>query len=59
MKAHKRTIQPKDVLDALSEMEFEGFLPRLEAELASMFALFFLNGHRDFRANYDVLSRIY
>ncbi|KAH0565574.1 hypothetical protein GP486_001024 [Trichoglossum hirsutum] len=34
MKAHKRTIQPKDVLDALSELEFEAFLPRLEAELA-------------------------
>ncbi|KAI9767261.1 MAG: hypothetical protein M1840_005861 [Geoglossum simile] len=34
LRAHKRTIQPKDVLDALSYLEFEGFLPRLEAELA-------------------------
>ncbi|KAI9782960.1 MAG: hypothetical protein M1839_004435 [Geoglossum umbratile] len=34
LRAHKRTIQPKDVLDALSDLEFEGFLPRLEAELA-------------------------
>jgi DNA polymerase epsilon subunit 3 len=37
LRAHKRTIQPKDVLDALSDLEFEGFLPRLEAELASTF----------------------
>ncbi|KAH0544100.1 hypothetical protein FGG08_001718 [Glutinoglossum americanum] len=34
LRAHKRTIQPKDVLDALSELEFNDFLPRLEAELA-------------------------
>ncbi len=26
---------PKDVFEALEDLEFEGFLPRLEAELAS------------------------
>lgn len=29
----KKTIQPQDVLDAVKELEFEAFLPRLEAEL--------------------------
>lgn len=29
----KKTIQPRDVLDAVKELEFEAFLPRLEAEL--------------------------
>ncbi|KAI9775624.1 MAG: hypothetical protein M1835_005746 [Candelina submexicana] len=33
-RANKKTIMPKDVLDAISELEFENFLPRLEAELA-------------------------
>jgi hypothetical protein len=31
----KKTIQPRDVLDAVKEREFEAFLPRLEAELQS------------------------
>ncbi|KAI9819884.1 MAG: hypothetical protein M1827_006454 [Pycnora praestabilis] len=34
MRANKKTIMPKDVLEAISELEFEGFLPRLEAELS-------------------------
>ncbi|KAI9699050.1 MAG: hypothetical protein M1836_003239 [Candelina mexicana] len=38
-RANKKTIMPKDVLDAISELEFENFLPRLEAELASRLAL--------------------
>ncbi|KAL4941329.1 histone-fold-containing protein [Aspergillus oleicola] len=29
----KRTVSPADVLDAISELEFEGFRPRLEREL--------------------------
>ncbi|OCK85946.1 histone-fold-containing protein [Lepidopterella palustris CBS 459.81] len=33
MRAGKKTIQPKDVLDAVKELEFDAFLPRLEAEL--------------------------
>jgi histone H3/H4 len=33
----KKTINPKDVLEAVKELEFEGFLPRLEAELYSTF----------------------
>ncbi|QDS74249.1 hypothetical protein FKW77_002972 [Venturia effusa] len=32
-RANKKTIQPKDVLDAIQECEFDSFLPRLEAEL--------------------------
>ncbi|KAK4997954.1 hypothetical protein LTR66_002731 [Elasticomyces elasticus] len=31
--AGKKTIQPLDVMAAIKELEFEGFLPRLEAEL--------------------------
>ncbi|KIW06903.1 uncharacterized protein PV09_02573 [Verruconis gallopava] len=31
---NKKTIQPKDVLDAIADIEFDMFLPRLEAELA-------------------------
>lgn len=31
---NKKTIQPKDVLDAIDDIEFDAFLPRLEAELA-------------------------
>ncbi|KAI9811922.1 MAG: hypothetical protein M1832_000664 [Thelocarpon impressellum] len=30
----KKTMMPKDVLEALEDLEFEDFLPRLEAELA-------------------------
>ncbi|KAF2496019.1 histone-fold-containing protein [Lophium mytilinum] len=33
MRGGKKTINPKDVLDAVKELEFEAFLPRLEAEL--------------------------
>lgn len=32
-RANKKTIQPKDVLDAIHLTEFDSFLPRLEAEL--------------------------
>lgn len=32
-RANKKTIQPKDVLDAIHLCEFDSFLPRLEAEL--------------------------
>ncbi len=35
MRANKKTIQPQDVLDAIKELEFDAFLPRLEAELQS------------------------
>lgn len=35
MRGGKKTIQPRDVLDAVKELEFEAFLPRLEAELQS------------------------
>jgi len=35
--ANRKTIQPQDVLDALEELEFPEFTPRLKAELASMF----------------------
>ncbi|KAF2452423.1 histone-fold-containing protein, partial [Lineolata rhizophorae] len=28
----KKTIQPRDVIEAINELEFEPFLPRLEAE---------------------------
>jgi len=33
--ANKKTVQPKDVLEALGELEFEGFVGRVEAELLS------------------------
>jgi len=33
--ANKKTVQPKDVLEALGELEFEGFVERVEAELLS------------------------
>ncbi|KAF2842472.1 histone-fold-containing protein [Patellaria atrata CBS 101060] len=32
--ASKKTIQPKDIFDAIQELEFPDFIPRLEAELA-------------------------
>jgi hypothetical protein len=32
---NKKTIQPKDVMDAIHEIEFDMFLPRLEGELTS------------------------
>ncbi|KAF2422370.1 histone-fold-containing protein, partial [Tothia fuscella] len=32
-RANKKTIQPKDVMDAIAEIEFDSFLPRLEGEL--------------------------
>ncbi|TLD34585.1 histone-fold-containing protein [Venturia nashicola] len=32
-RANKKTIQPKDVMDAIHLCEFDSFLPRLEAEL--------------------------
>ncbi|KZF22231.1 histone-fold-containing protein [Xylona heveae TC161] len=32
-RANKKTIMPNDVFDAIKEIEFEAFLPRLEAEL--------------------------
>jgi DNA polymerase epsilon subunit 3 len=32
-RANKKTIQPKDVLEAIHMTEFDSFLPRLEAEL--------------------------
>lgn len=31
--ANKKTVQPKDVLEALGELEFEGFVARAEGEL--------------------------
>jgi hypothetical protein len=36
-RSSKKTIQPKDVLDALTDLEFGSFVPRLEAELASKY----------------------
>lgn len=33
----KKTIAPQDVIAALKDAELESFLPRLEAELKSMF----------------------
>ena len=39
MRGGKKTIQPRDVLDAVKELEFEAFLPRLEAELQSTFTM--------------------
>jgi hypothetical protein len=35
MRLSKKTIQPKDVLDAIHDLEFDSFLPRLESELTS------------------------
>ena len=37
--SNKKTISPQDVMSALKDAELEGFLPRLEAELKSMFNL--------------------
>ncbi|KAI9804335.1 MAG: hypothetical protein M1833_007142 [Piccolia ochrophora] len=34
LRQNKKTIMPKDVIEALKELEFDDFLPRLEAELA-------------------------
>ncbi|KAF2472102.1 histone-fold-containing protein [Lindgomyces ingoldianus] len=33
-RSNKKTVMPKDVFDAMQELEFESFLPRLEAEVA-------------------------
>lgn len=33
----KKTIMPPDVIAALKDAEFDGFLPRLEAELKSKY----------------------
>lgn len=35
MNQHKKTIQPGDVMDAIKELEYDGFLPRLVGELES------------------------
>jgi DNA polymerase epsilon subunit 3 len=35
-RSSKKTIQPDDVFDAVRDLEFEAFLPRLEAEFRSM-----------------------
>lgn len=32
-RSNKKTVMPKDVFDAMQELEFESFLPRLEAEV--------------------------
>ncbi|KAF2785766.1 histone-fold-containing protein [Melanomma pulvis-pyrius CBS 109.77] len=32
-RSNKKTVMPKDVFDAMHELEFEAFLPRLEAEV--------------------------
>lgn len=32
----KKTILPKDILEAVKELEFEEFVPRLENELKSL-----------------------
>ncbi|PSN73218.1 histone-fold-containing protein, partial [Corynespora cassiicola Philippines] len=32
-RSNKKTVMPKDVFDAMAELEFEAFLPRLEAEV--------------------------
>lgn len=39
LRASKKTIQPKDVLAALDELEFAGFIPRCEGELAKFQAV--------------------
>ncbi|RPB28249.1 histone-fold-containing protein, partial [Terfezia boudieri ATCC MYA-4762] len=36
VKANKKTIMPKDVLEAISQLELDEFGPRLQAELASL-----------------------
>ncbi|ORY13754.1 histone-fold-containing protein [Clohesyomyces aquaticus] len=33
-RSNKKTVMPKDVFDAMQELEFDSFLPRLEAEVA-------------------------
>ncbi|KAF2094856.1 histone-fold-containing protein, partial [Rhizodiscina lignyota] len=33
LRSNKKTIQPRDVFDAVHDLEFDAFLPRLEAEL--------------------------
>lgn len=40
--AGKKTIQPKDVFDALADLEFSAFLPRVTAEHESEFKVLFL-----------------
>jgi len=35
--ANKKTVRPEDVLEALAELEFEGFVGRCERELSSEF----------------------
>ncbi|KAF8418036.1 histone-fold-containing protein, partial [Tirmania nivea] len=34
VKANKKTIMPKDILEAISQLELDEFCPRLQAELA-------------------------
>ncbi|KAK4978407.1 hypothetical protein LTR28_005767 [Elasticomyces elasticus] len=41
--AGKKTIQPLDVMAAIKELEFEEFLPRLEAELESKSRISYVN----------------
>lgn len=38
--ANKKTVRPEDVLEALAELEFEGFVGRCERELSSEFVYF-------------------
>ncbi|KAI9700182.1 MAG: hypothetical protein M1820_006850 [Bogoriella megaspora] len=38
--ADKSSIRPKDVIEAIRELEFEDFIPRLEIELESQFPIF-------------------
>jgi len=39
VRANKKTIQPKDIYDSIHDLDFDEFLPRLQAELESTFAL--------------------
>lgn len=41
VKSSKKTIMPRDVLEAISQLELDDFRPRLEAELASRTPLSF------------------
>lgn len=41
MLANKKTIRQEDVLEALTELEFESFLPRCGAELTREYQPFF------------------
>lgn len=43
MRAGKKSVLARDVLEAVNELEFGEFLPRLEAELQSMAPLFPVN----------------